>query len=112
MDEIMDNLEEGDSRVFQQSIIQATRRGQSKTVLNEVLNRQQEIERIENTIIELHQLFMDISLLVETQGDTLNDIEKTGDATANQLEEGTQLLSRAVRLAKSTRTVSLYFTLH
>jgi len=43
--------------------------------LNEIRSRNQDILKLEKDIVELHQMFLDMSLLVENQGELLNSIE-------------------------------------
>ncbi|CAO3600559.1 unnamed protein product [Absidia cylindrospora] len=83
--------------------MQAGRTGQAKAVLNEVQDRHQDIKRIEKTILELHQLFMDMSMLVEQQGQTLNQVEHHAEDTAGNMEQGNQFISRAIKSARATR---------
>ncbi|CAO3640326.1 unnamed protein product [Mucor fragilis] len=84
--------------------MQATRRGHAKAVLSEVQNRHDDIKNIEKTIVELHQLFMDMSLLVERQQETVDAVEQNAETAAVQLKEGTNLVNRAIMSAKATRT--------
>lgn len=100
---ILDNADD-DAQIFSQSLMQATRRGHAKAVLSEVQNRHDDIKNIEKTIVELHQLFMDMSLLVERQQETVNVVEQNAETAAVQLEEGTNLVKRAIMSAKATRT--------
>lgn len=88
-------------------MISAGRQGQSRAVFTEVEKRHYDIKHIEQTIIELHQLFMDMQMMVEQQGDTLQRVEVNAETTAVQLEEGNKHLNRAILLAKSTRTVRI-----
>lgn len=81
----------------------ASRQGQSKAVLSEVQTRHDDIKHIEKTIVELHQLFMDMQMMVEQQGETLNTIENHADNTAADLKQGNTYLTRAITLAKATR---------
>lgn len=103
IDDILDNADD-DAQIFTQSLMQATRRGHAKAVLSEVQNRHDDIKNIEKTIVELHQLFMDMSLLVERQQETVNVVEQNAETAAVQLEEGTKLVNRAIMSAKATRT--------
>ncbi|KAL7310665.1 hypothetical protein PS15m_010136 [Mucor circinelloides] len=103
IDDILDNADD-DAQIFTQSLMQATRRGHAKAVLSEVQNRHDDIKNIEKTIVELHQLFMDMSLLVERQQETVNVVEQNAETAAVQLEEGTKLVKRAIMSAKATRT--------
>lgn len=87
----------------------ASRQNQSKAVLSEVQTRHTDIKHIEKTIIELHQLFMDMQMMIEQQGEVLNNVEQHADTTAVQLKEGNTSLTRAIAIAKSTRAVSFFF---
>ncbi|KAK4512226.1 serine/threonine protein phosphatase Pzh1 [Mucor velutinosus] len=102
IDDILDNADD-DAQIFAQSLMQATRRGHAKAVLSEVQNRHDDIKNIEKTIVELHQLFMDMSLLVERQQETVNAVEQNAETAAVQLKEGTNLVNRAIMSAKATR---------
>lgn len=86
----------------------ASRQNQSKAVLSEVQTRHTDIKHIEKTIIELHQLFMDMQMMIEQQGEVLNNVEQHADTTAVQLKEGNTYLTRAIATAKSTRAVSFF----
>lgn len=86
----------------------AGRQNQSKAVLSEVQNRHTDIKHIEKTIVELHQLFMDMQMMVQQQGETLNTIDQHAETTAVQLKEGNTFLTKAIATAKSTRAVSNY----
>ncbi|KAI8340274.1 t-SNARE [Chlamydoabsidia padenii] len=83
--------------------MQASRRGQATAVLSEVQNRHDDIKKIEKTIVELHQLFMDMQMLVEQQGETINQIEEHAETTAAHLEEGNKFVSKAISSARATR---------
>ena len=82
------------------------RQNQSKAVLSEVQTRHMDIKQIEKTIVELHQLFMDMQMMVEQQGETLNTIDQNADQTAAQLKDGNTFITKAIASAKATRTVS------
>jgi syntaxin 1B/2/3 len=56
--------------------MQASRRGHAQAVLSEEQNRHADIKNIENTIVELHQPFMDMSLLVEQQEEIVEAIQQ------------------------------------
>ncbi|KAI8066094.1 t-SNARE [Thamnidium elegans] len=101
VDDIIDS--DGPPQVFAQSLMSASRQNQSKAVLSEVQTRHTDIKHIEKTIIELHQLFMDMQMMIEQQGEVLNNVEQHADTTAVQLKEGNTYLTRAIATAKSTR---------
>lgn len=101
VDDIIDS--DGPPQVFAQSLMTAGRQNQSKAVLSEVQNRHTDIKHIEKTIVELHQLFMDMQMMVQQQGETLNTIDQHAETTAVQLKEGNTFLTKAIATAKSTR---------
>lgn len=59
--------------------------------LDDLKSRNNDIKKLEQSIIQLHQMFMDMQVLVETQGELLNNveynIEETKEATAAAHEE-------------------------
>ncbi|KAI8143227.1 t-SNARE [Fennellomyces sp. T-0311] len=101
IDQYMDS-DQG-TQIFSQSIMQSGRQGASRAVLSEVQSRHDDIRRIEKTLVELHQLFNDMSMLVERQGEVVVQIEQNAQTTAGELKEGNRAIKRAVELARSTR---------
>ncbi|KAG1075807.1 hypothetical protein G6F41_000561 [Rhizopus arrhizus] len=102
VDAIIDS--DGPPQIFAQSLMTAGRQGQAKAVLSEVQTRHDDIKHIEKTIIELHQLFMDMSMMVEQQGETLTTIENHAEQTEGHIKQGNTFISKAIQSAKSTRT--------
>lgn len=86
--------------------MQTNRSGQARAVLNEVQSRHDDIKKIERTILELHQLFMDMQMMIEQQGEVLTQIEVHAETAAQDLEQGNKDVSRAIVSAKATRAVS------
>ncbi|RUS13200.1 t-SNARE, partial [Endogone sp. FLAS-F59071] len=102
IDDVLDSDEP--PQIFAQSLMQAQRSGQARAVLSEVQARHDDIKKIEKTILELHQLFMDMNMLVEQQGETMKNIETFTEATVVQLEEGSKQIEKAVQSARATRS--------
>ncbi|KAI8993731.1 t-SNARE [Pilobolus umbonatus] len=102
IDRVLDSDEP--PQIFAQSLMQANRSGQAKAVLSEVQSRHDDIKKIEKTILELHQLFVDMQMMVEQQAEVLQSIEQYTEATVVDLKEGTQDLEKAVVIAKKTRS--------
>ncbi|KAI8364496.1 t-SNARE [Choanephora cucurbitarum] len=90
-------------QIFAQSLMQSSRSGQAKAVLSEVQSRHDDIKKIEKTILELHQLFVDMQMMVEQQAETLNQIEQHAESTVVELEQGNRDIEKAIVIAKSTR---------
>ncbi|KAI8339941.1 t-SNARE [Chlamydoabsidia padenii] len=91
------------SQIFTQSLMQTNRSGQARAVLNEVQSRHDDIKKIEKTILELHQLFMDMQMMIEQQGEVLTQIEVHAETATHDLEQGNKDVSRAIVSAKATR---------
>ncbi|KAI8978587.1 t-SNARE [Pilobolus umbonatus] len=101
----VDNIIDSDRppQVFAQSLMSAGRQVQAKAVLDEVQTRHDDIKHIERTIVELHQLFMDMSMMIEQQGQVLNTVENNADQTAEQVKEGNSYIGKAIKSARATR---------
>ncbi|RZC70491.1 hypothetical protein C5167_033640 [Papaver somniferum] len=65
----------GDSDQILQKAIQQHGRGQVMDTLTEIQERHGVVRDVESKILELHQIFMDMAVLVESQGDMLDNIE-------------------------------------
>ncbi|KAI8643501.1 t-SNARE [Parasitella parasitica] len=90
-------------QIFAQSLMQSSKSGQAKAVLSEVQSRHDDIKKIEKTILELHQLFVDMQMMVEQQAETINQIETHAETTVADLEQGNRDVTKAIVSAKSTR---------
>ncbi|KAL1923308.1 uncharacterized protein VTP21DRAFT_8288 [Calcarisporiella thermophila] len=90
-------------QIFAQSVLQANRSGQARAALEEVQSRHDDIKKIEKTILELHQLFTEMSVLVEQQEDMVNNIEQHAMTTATHMEEGGRQVTQAVESARKAR---------
>ncbi|KAI8342597.1 t-SNARE [Chlamydoabsidia padenii] len=101
IDRVLDS--DDTSQIFIQSLMQTNRSGQARAVLDEVQSRHDDIKKIEKTILELHQLFMDMQMMVEQQGQVLDQIEVYAETTTHDLEHGNRDVARAIVSAKATR---------
>lgn len=72
-EELEQMLETGNVEIFTQGIIMETQ--QARQSLADIEARHDDIIKLETSIRELHNLFMDIAVLVETQGEVLDRIE-------------------------------------
>ncbi|KAJ3290871.1 t-SNARE [Rhizoclosmatium globosum] len=89
--------------VFAQSIMHQGQKAEAKRALAEIQDRHADVQRIEKSIIELQQLFIDMSVLVAAQGELINQIEIHVDDAIDQTEQGVNALHKAVKLQKKTR---------
>ncbi|KAI7880308.1 t-SNARE [Lichtheimia hyalospora FSU 10163] len=103
-DEIEQVLDSDEApQIFAQSLMQANRSGHANAVLSEVQTRHDDIKKIEKTILELHQLFLDMQMMIEQQGETLNKVEMATETTVVDLEQGNKEIGKAINYAKATR---------
>ncbi|OAD05224.1 hypothetical protein MUCCIDRAFT_141644, partial [Mucor lusitanicus CBS 277.49] len=102
--EIENAIDSSDApHIFAHSLLNSSRLGDSTQVLDEVQTRHRDIKKIEKTILELHQLFLDMQTMVEMQQETVNNIEKTTEHAVHDLEQGNKHVAVAVKTAKITR---------
>ncbi|KQJ86499.1 syntaxin-132 [Brachypodium distachyon] len=103
-EETIDRLiETGDSEQIFQRAIQEQGRGRVLDTLQEIQERHDIVKEIEKKLLELQQVFLDLSVLIEAQGDTLNNIEAQVTNAADHLQTGTNHLQKAKVLLKSKR---------
>jgi syntaxin 1B/2/3 len=93
--------------VFAQQIL-ASGQPETKKTLEEIKDRHQELQKLERSIVELHQLFLDMAVLVETQGDVINEIDQNVEQAVNYTAEGYHEMKKAVVYQKRARKVNGY----
>lgn len=86
-EELEDMLESGNPAIFASGIIMDS--SISKQALSEIETRHSEIIKLENSIRELHDMFMDMAMLVESQGTFSNpDPELPSGSEEGSLDRG------------------------
>ncbi|KAI1433884.1 t-SNARE [Xylaria sp. CBS 124048] len=90
-------------QVFQQAMMQSNRRGQAQAVLNAVQDRHAQLQKIEQQMIELAQLFQDMDTLVMQQEVAVTTIEQKGEEVVENLDKGNIEIGTAVNTARATR---------
>ncbi|KAH0434763.1 hypothetical protein IEQ34_026758 [Dendrobium chrysotoxum] len=103
-EEMIDELiENGDSERIFKKAIQDIGRGQVIDTLEEIQERHDAVKEIEQKLLELHQIFMDMAVLVEAQGEMLDNIESQVANAVNHVQNGTEALQTAKSLQKKSR---------
>ncbi|XP_078179229.1 syntaxin-132-like [Carex rostrata] len=103
-EETIDQLiETGDGEQLFKKAIQEQGRGQILDTVAEIQERHDAVKGIEKRLLELQQIFMDLSVLVEAQGELLDDIETQVTNAAEHVQSGTVQLQKARRSQKNTR---------
>ncbi|XP_033974193.1 LOW QUALITY PROTEIN: syntaxin-2 [Trematomus bernacchii] len=75
----------------------------TRQALNEIESRHQDIMRLETSIRELHTMFMDMAMLVETQGDMINNIENNVSNAVEYICSAKEETKKAVRYQQKSR---------
>lgn len=103
-EETIDRLiETGDSEQIFQKAIQEQGRGQILDTLAEIQERHDAVRDVERKLLDLQQIFLDMAVLVEAQGDLLNNIELQVSNAVDHVNSGNTALQRAKSLQKSSR---------
>ncbi|KAJ3726107.1 syntaxin [Lentinula raphanica] len=90
-------------QIFSQALLNSNRYGESRAAYREVQERHEDIKRIEKTLGELAQLFNDMSVLVEQQDETIQNIETTAATVEKDTEAGLNYTEKAVVSARAAR---------
>lgn len=88
--------------IFQEALLDAGR-GRVLDTLAEIQERHRAIKDLEQSLLELHQIFLDMAVLVEAQGEMLDNIEKQVARSVDFVKTGTKDLQTAKQLQKSRR---------
>ncbi|XP_028797775.1 syntaxin-132 [Neltuma alba] len=103
-EETIDRLiETGDSEQIFQKAIQEQGRGQIVDTLAEIQERHEAVRDVERKLLELQQIFMDIAVLVDAQGDMLDNIESQVSTAVDHVQQGNTALQKAKSLQKNSR---------
>ncbi|KAF7102618.1 hypothetical protein CFC21_103722 [Triticum aestivum] len=96
-------ISSGESESFLQKAIQDQGRGQVMDTISEIQERHDAVKDIERSLMDLHQVFLDMAALVEAQGHQLNDIESHVAHASSFVRRGTVELEQAHEIQKDTR---------
>ncbi|KAG5835205.1 hypothetical protein ANANG_G00269670 [Anguilla anguilla] len=94
-------LESGNPAIFVSGVTSDSRI--TREALSEIESRHRDIIQLESSIRELHSMFLDIALLVETQGDMTNNIEKNVSSAAEYVGRAVGETKKAVRYQTKAR---------
>mmetsp|Transcript_27814 Transcript_27814/g.66241 ORF Transcript_27814/g.66241 Transcript_27814/m.66241 type:complete len:303 (+) Transcript_27814:193-1101(+) len=103
-EEIDKILEDGSANaIFTQELLADRSSQAAKNALADIQDKHRDIMRLEQSIVELHQLFVDMSVLVETQGEMLDQIEYSVQQAHAYVDKGVQQLEKAKKSQKTSR---------
>ncbi|KAH0887918.1 hypothetical protein HID58_050347 [Brassica napus] len=113
-DTIDELIETGNSEQIFQKAIQEQGRGQVMDTLAEIQERHDAVRDLEKKLLDLQQIFMDMAVLVDAQGEMLDNIEsqvrwythkKSNNVSSavDHVQSGNTALQRAKSLQKNSR---------
>ncbi|KAH9270949.1 hypothetical protein BASA83_006905 [Batrachochytrium salamandrivorans] len=91
------------SQMFAKQIVNTGQRQEARKALEDIQSKHKDVVKIEKSILELQQLFIDMAVLVASQGEIIDQIAVHIDNAANDTEQGTQSLAQATKLQKKSR---------
>lgn len=100
-EELEEMLEQGELSVFSQGIIAQTQ--QAKQSLQEIEARHADLIKLETSIKELSQMFMDMALLISSQGEMVDNIQHIVETTGIYVEQAREQVKQAGDYQKKAR---------
>ncbi|OVA17136.1 Target SNARE coiled-coil domain [Macleaya cordata] len=98
----------GESENFLKKAIQEQGRGSVLDTISEIQERHDAVKEMERGLQDLHQVFLDMAVLVEVQGEQLDDIESQVARANSFVRGGTTQLETAKKHQRSTRKWTCY----
>uniref|UniRef100_A0A674P9Q4 Syntaxin-1B n=1 Tax=Takifugu rubripes TaxID=31033 RepID=A0A674P9Q4_TAKRU len=100
-EELEDMLESGKLAIFTDDIKMDSQ--MTKQALNEIETRHTEIIKLENSIREPHDMFVDMAMLVESQGEMIDRIEYNVEHSVDYVERAVSDTKKAVKYQSQAR---------
>jgi syntaxin 1A len=104
-EELENMLESGNPAIFTQGIIMETQ--QAKQSLADIEARHRDIIKLENSIRELHDMFMDMAMLVESQGEMIDRIEFNVEKSVEYVDTAVADTKKALEYQSKARRKKL-----
>ncbi|XP_023663101.1 syntaxin-1A-like isoform X4 [Paramormyrops kingsleyae] len=100
-EELESMLESDNPAIFTSGIIMDS--SITEQAMSEIETRHTEIIKLENSIRELHDMFVDMAMLVESQGELVDNIEKNVLSTEEYVEKAKEDTKKAVKYQSKAR---------
>nr|AVR48483.1 syntaxin 122 [Lens culinaris] len=101
-------ISSGESETFLQKAIQEQGRGRIIDTINEIQERHDAVKELEKNLLALHQVFLDMTVLVQFQGEQLDDIESHVARASSFVHTGAEHLETARKHQRNTRKWTCY----
>eukprot|EP00210_Caulerpa_lentillifera_P007680 g7331.t1 len=102
-DRINEIINSGQAENIFQEALMTQGRGQAADTLAEIRERQQAVHELERSLLELHQIFLDMAVLVEAQGGLIENIAAQVQKAKGYVVSGVQSVERAKVIQQNTR---------
>ena len=107
--EVRDVVENGtNQQVFSDALTQSDRRGEAQVAYQNVRNRHGDIQKIEQQMMVLAQLFQDLDAIVVQQEAAVTNIEQKGEEVNDHVQGANTELDGAVKKARAARRKKFY----
>lgn len=93
----------GSSEVFKQAILKGDASDAITNAYMNVRDKYQDVLTLEASVAELHQMFLDFALLIEQQGELLDQIAFQVQAAGDYIDEGNTEMTQAIEYQISIR---------
>jgi t-SNARE complex subunit (syntaxin) len=110
IDEVM-RSEGGRDALYREKILAGGINDNVKTTYAKVAGKYQDVLALEQSVAELHQMFLDFALLTEQQGELLDQIEFQVKQAADYVEDGNVDLYEGVEYQKKIRKKQMWIIL-
>ncbi|CAK4825721.1 unnamed protein product [Aphanomyces euteiches] len=88
--------------IYRSAILQGSNDSIKEVYMN-CHDKYQDVLKLEQSVAELHQMFLDLALLVEQQGEMLDQIEFQVKTASNYIDAGNKEVTKALKSQKSWR---------
>lgn len=102
-EEVRQAVEDPAAPIFQQALLSSDRRGQASSTLRNVKERHEAIQKIEQQMVELAQLFQDLDQIVMQQEPLVENIEQKGEEIHENVVQANTEIGGAIEKARSAR---------
>lgn len=110
IDEVM-RSEGGRDALYREQILAGGINDTVKTTYAKVAGKYQDVLALEQSVAELHQMFLDFALLTEQQGELLDQIEFQVKQAADYVEDGNVDLYEGIEYQKKIRKKQMWIIL-
>ncbi|KRX62742.1 Syntaxin-1A -like protein, partial [Trichinella sp. T9] len=104
-EQLEEMIESGNPAIFTQGIITDTQ--QAKQTLADIEARHNDIIKLESSIRELHDMFMDMAMLVESQGEMIDRIEYNVEHAKDYVDRAVSDTKKAVQYQSKARRLAI-----